>query len=268
MSSNLAWPVLHAVLALLLISGCGAPGGPQTAQQPTALRLYSGAGLRAPVDEIVQAFRQKHNLAIECDYAGSDVLLSKLKLLKQGDLYIPGDEQYVDQAAAEGLVGERATLASQRPVILVKKDNPKGIRSLQDLAQPGLLLALGDEKACAIGKSTVALLKKNGIDAAAVEKNKVFNGMTVNELALQVKLGQTDATVVWDATAKLYAGQTEIVEIPAAQNIVSKVPIAVLSFSQQKDQAKRFLEFARSGEGREIFARHGYSPTPPQEPSR
>jgi molybdate transport system substrate-binding protein len=156
----------------------------------------------------------------------------------------------------------------QVPVILVKKGNPKGVKSLQDFTQPGLRLGLGDDKACAIGKSTQALLKKNNIDLQAVEKNKVYNGMTVNELGLQVKLGQVDASVVWDAVAKLFSEHADSIEIPAGQNVVSTIPVATLSFSRHADWAVRFLEFAQSEEGHHIFARHGYSAAPPQESSR
>jgi molybdate transport system substrate-binding protein len=261
--------VFVASVLLVACVGCGTGSGqPSTSQANVSLRLYCGAGLRPPVDEIAMAFQQKHGIKIECDYAGSEVLLSKLKHSKEGDLYMPGDAHYVDQAAAEGMVVVRTAVASQEPVILVKKGNPKGLKSLHDFARPGLNLALGDGKACAIGKSTLALLKKNGLDLQAVEKNKVYNGMTVSELALQVKLGQADASVVWDATAKLFADQTDTIQIPAAQNIISIVPVATLSFSQHADSALKFLEFVRSEESRRIFERHGYSAAPQQETSR
>lgn len=257
-----------AAFLLAASAGCGSPDGQPTAQKPLALRLYCAAGMRPPIDEIAKAFQDKHGIVIECDYQGSEVLLSKLKHSRQGDLYIPGDAQYVDQAAAEGFVVARATIASQVPAILVKKGNPKNIKSLQDFARPGLRLALGDAKACAIGKCIVTLLKKNNIDAQAVETNRVYNGMTVNELALQVKLGQVDAALIWDAMGKLFAENADVIPIPPEQNIVSVVPVATLTFSRHPDWAQKFLEFARSEESHRIFERHGYSPAPPQEPSR
>ena len=69
-------------------------------------------------------------------------------------------------------------------------------------------------------------------------------------------------TYAMEAVARQFAG--DIVEIPPEQNIVSTIPIAVLSFSRFPDAAMRFIEFVASEEGRRIFREHKYTVDPPE----
>jgi len=51
--------------------------------------FYCGAGIRPAVADIITAFEAEHGISIVTDYAGSEVLLSKIKLTQVGDLYMP-----------------------------------------------------------------------------------------------------------------------------------------------------------------------------------
>jgi molybdate transport system substrate-binding protein len=224
------------------------------------LLLLCGAGLRAPIEEIVGAYRAEGRGEVAVDYAGSEKLLSRLKLSRRGDLFLPGESLYIDQAAKAGLVRSRRDICRWVPVILVAKGNPKGIRSLQDLARPGLKLGLGNPEACAIGRQTVEILRKNGLDPDAVYRQAIFQSLTVNELGLHVKLGTLDATLVWDAIASFYAEHAEAVTLPEAQNITTTVPVAVLATSPLPDAAAAFAAYLESDRAKEIFRKHHYTP--------
>ncbi len=247
------------LLLAITVAGCGKKSG----RKPTLL-LYCGAGIREPVAEAIGEFEEAHGVSVQADYAGSNVLLSRIKLRRRGDLYIPGDMHYVRQAEEDGLIASSKDACYFVPVILVVNGNPKQIGELADLARPGVRLGLGDPEACAIGRTTADLLEKNGVDAAKIEPNVVFRSMTVNELGLQIKAGKLDATIVWDAIARQYPDDGQIVEIPPENNIISTVPVAVLNSSAQPELAGKFQAFIASEHGREIFARHGYSTELPE----
>jgi ABC-type molybdate transport system substrate-binding protein len=124
---------------------------------------------------------------------------------------------------------------------------------------------LGNPEACAIGRISRRLFATNGVAWDRVEKNLVFQSMTVNELGVQIQTGSLDAVIVWDAVANQYLEQGELVTIPVEQNVISTVPVGILEFSQHKDLARRFAEFARSDQGRSIFLKHHYRINPPSE---
>ena len=228
------------------------------------LTLYCGAGIRPPVAEVVEAFTADTGVTVRCDYAGSGVLLTRLRARPQGDLYMPGDVHYVDLAAKHNLVRSKHGVCYFVPVILVRKGNPKNIRTLKDLTRAGVRLGLGRPEACAIGRLVEKIFDKNRIDRDAVQKNLVFSSLTVNELGLQVKAGKLDATIVWDAVAAYYPDAAEPVAIPASQNIISRVAIGVLRSAKDTDLAERFVAFLTGPRARAIFRKHHYTIDPPK----
>ncbi len=246
------------LLAIVLVVPLGRNG-------EQALYFYCGAGLRPAVAEIVEAFTAETTIPVECDYAGSGMLISRVRLAQTGDLFMPGDVWYLDQLAEHGLVESKEMVTYFEPVIIVPKENPAGIRGLADLERPGVRLGLGNPAACQIGRITQKIFEKNDIDAAAIAKNLTFSSMTVNELGLQLATGRIDAAIVWDAIAAYYPDAATVVRIPLGQNEISHVAIGVLSSTTNKAAAHSFVDFITSQRGKEIFAKHHYRTEPPDE---
>ncbi len=250
--------ILSVCLLLPLSLGCSGEN------EKTTLLLYSGAGIRPPVEEIAETFGQRHGVTVECDFAGSEILLARIKLSGAGDVYMPGDVHYIEQAKQEGLVAGSETACYFIPVILVQKGNPKDINSLSDLIKPGIRVGLGDPQACAIGRKAAKIFAKNDISEDDLAENVVFRALTVNDLGDKVKLGSLDAVIVWDAVAAYYADSTDVVQIPREKNVISTVPVAVLKSSKNPELAAKLRDFVTSDEGKAIFKKHHYSLTLPE----
>ena len=258
--------ILLAIAALTVCFACQQRPGvvPEDGDLPPLL-LFCGAGIQLPVSELVESFSQSYQCRMEVDYAGSELLLSRITLKKNGDLYMPGDQSYVDIAAEAGMIESSTVACYFVPTILVEKGNPKRVASLQDLTREGLRLGLGDAKACAIGRQSKKIFEKNNIPWTDVESNLAFQSLTVNELGIQIQAGSLDAVIVWDAVASQYLEHGELVPIPMEQNVISTVPVGILEFSRQKALARQFAEFAASERGQAIFRRHHYRVHPPIE---
>lgn len=247
------------VVAAVLLAGCESKESEEEQAAEKELLLYCGAGIRPPAAELAETFGREHNVKIITDYAGSEVLLSKIKLVRRGDLYMPGDKHYIQQADREGMIYSSQKVCYFIPTILVQKGNPKKIRGLEDLLKTGVKLGLGDPRACAIGRKTKKIFAKNNIEWAEVEKNLKFQSLTVNELGMQVQAKALDAVIVWDAIAKYYSEHGEEVPIPPEQNVISTVDIGVLAFTQNRPMAEKFVDFAASPQGQAIFKKHLYT---------
>lgn len=257
----------RAILAVIIIPavlliGCDSKEDGQST--PEELLLYCGAGIRPPADELVEVFEREHDVKIALDYAGSEVLLSKIKLIHRGDLYMPGDKHYIEQAAQADMILSRRSVCYWVPTILVQKGNPKEIRGLKDLFKPGIKLGLGDSGACAIGRTSKQILEKNNIAWEGIEKNLVFQSLTVNELGMQIQAKALDAVIVWDAIAKYYSDYGDEIPIPVENNVISTVDIGVLKFTKHQELAEMFVDFMTSEAGRRIFQKHNYSTRPPE----
>jgi len=252
------------LVAVVIFAGCSRKGKEGPDSQAKELLLYCGAGIRPPADELVETFGHEHGVKIATDYAGSETLLSTIRLVRRGDLYMPGDKHYVDQAGQEGMILSQRSVCYFVPTILVQKGNPKNVHGLEDLLRPGLKLGLGDAKACAIGRKTKLIFAKNNIAWDDIKKQVMYQSLTVNELGMQIQAKALDAVIVWDAMARYYSEYGEEIPIPVEKNVISTVDIGVLTFTQNRELAEKFVEFAASVRGRNIFRKHNYTVEPPE----
>lgn len=254
--------IFAIITVTILLAGCDAKKPQESTEKE--LLLYCGAGIRPPVAELAETFGREHGIKVVINYAGSEVLLSTIKLTRRGDLYMPGDKHYVQQAADEGMILSSKSVCYWVPTILVQKDNPKKIRHLEDLLRADIKLGLGDAKACAIGRKTKKIFAKNNIPWTDVEKNMVYQSLTVTELGMQIQSKALDAVIVWDATARYFAKYGDEVAIPVERNLISTIDIGVLSFTEQKQAAEKFVDFITSERGLKIFSKHNYRTSPPE----
>ncbi len=234
---------------------------PEAAGAPPLL-LYCAAGIKAPVQAVVDEYRDTSGAIVRVQYGGSGTLLSQLRVAKQGDLYLAGDSSYIDLAREQGLVAESIPVAYLRPVIAVPKGNPKGIASIADLLAEEVRTSLGLPEAASVGRQSKELLSKIGLwerIGAAVENRGVFKP-TVNEVAIDVEIGAVDAGIVWDATVAQFP-ELEAVPIREAKDFVLTVSVGVLRSCERPAAALRFARYLTARDrGLPIFAEHGFRP--------
>jgi molybdate transport system substrate-binding protein len=249
----------------LAAAGCGgenppgvpADNGPDSigiVRAGRELTVYCAAGVRPPVAELAEEFGRRENLRVATVYSGSGVLLSQIDLAQRGDVYVAGDQFFMQQAVNKGLVAKPVPVAHWVAVIGVQKGNPKGVKGVADLARADLKVGLCDEKAAAVGRSAASMLAKAGL--AGKVKPAVIT-MTVNELGNHLKFGTLDAAIIWDAIAKQYDVDAVPIE-PQWRESVS-IPAGVLKFTKDERFARKFVEFLAGEDGRRAFAKHGYT---------
>ena len=252
--------VCFILLVIVCSAGCVTE---KTNYDGQSLLVYSGAGLKDPMAEIGIAFGEKYNTTVDLTYGGSGVLISQMTTTQLGDIFIPGGEPDYQNALAKGLVSaEYQPVAYHVPVIAVAKGNPYGITVVEDLAKPGLRVALGDVNSTAIGKASVIIFNKAGV-SDAVEKNVVLCGATINEVVTALSTGNADAAVLTLDCADQDLFTT--IEIPVTDNSILITPIGVTTFTTQPELAQLFADFVASDEGKAIFEKYGFPGYPDEK---
>jgi len=168
MSAKRSW--LYGLAGILLLgllaamAGCGGErnqdGGKVGEPAPATLLVYSGAGLKKPVEEIDAAFQKQTGIKVTYAFGGSAQLNSQILLTKKGDVYLPGDVE--ELAPLKEMVKWKKDVVYHLPALAVPKTNPAGVRTLADLGRPGVKVALGDPQANPIGKLADRLLQESG----------------------------------------------------------------------------------------------------------
>jgi molybdate transport system substrate-binding protein len=225
-------------------------------QQTKPLLVFSGAGLKKPMDEIGKVFEEKYGVKVQYTYAGAGQNLSQIALTGEGDVFTPGDISFYETAKEQGLVDSKKDIAYHVPIIAVPADNPANIQTLEDLAKPGVKIVLGDPQSAAIGRVSMKIFEKKGI-LDQVQNNVIATTPTVNELVSYVSMKQADASIIWEDNAKNIT-EIKTLEIPKEQNIIKTVPISLITKSTNKEMAQKFIDFVTSDEGKSIYKKHGF----------
>lgn len=256
---------LIILAALLWTAGCTvqSPTTTDTNATPGAsdvsLFVYSGAGLKKPMNEIGKAFTEKTGINVEYNFAGAGALVSQMELSRKGDVFVSGGTPDYRIARDKGLVGEPGYVAYHVPIIAFQKGNPKNITSVDDLARPGLKLALGGVESTAIGKAGDILFEKHGI-RDAVEENVVLRAPTINEVVIAMEMGTADAALL--TLDSVNPETMDTIDLAQEDSLTLIVPIGPTTFTTQPDAARQFVAFVTSDEGKAFFAKHGF-PTYP-----
>lgn len=257
---NLAVLVAMCVGAgVIFFTACSPKSGQSPAAQDSkSLFVFCAAGIKPPVEAVAQAYEKECGVKVQFQFAGSGQLLANLKVAKGADLFIPGDASYIALGRQQGLLAEVVPLAKQHPVIAVKKGNPKNIQAVKDLLTAKVSLANPD--AASIGTVVRDILKASG-EWEALEKQARQAGVfkaTVNDVANDVKLGAVEAGIVWDSTVGQYP-DLEAVRVPAFDQAVQEVSVAVVTSSTQPTEALRFARYlGAQDKGQLQFARHHF----------
>lgn len=262
--------ILACAVAVFLAGGCTDQKAMMTAVDnqdtdlfddtgETVLLVYCGAGMKEPMEEIAELYQKEKEIGIEYTYGNAAHLLSQIDLLQSGDAYMPGARSYIQTAIDKGYVNRTEDVVYHVMIIAVPKGNPANITTVDDLAKPGIRVALGDPEGPAIGKAAKKMLEREGL-WKAVDANTVVTAATVNELVVYLEMDQADATVIWE---DLYNPVTmDIVEIPREIGVVNVVPIGSLVFSENPKIADEFVDFVASDKSKMIFSKHGFTTYP------
>ncbi|MCZ6792929.1 MAG: substrate-binding domain-containing protein [Planctomycetota bacterium] len=223
------------------------------------LIFFCAAGMMPPVELAKKAYEEEFGRQVQIQYGGSGTLLSNLQVAGKVDLYLAADSSYIDIARERGLVAESIPLAYLRPVIAVRKGNPRNILGIDDLLRSDVAFALANPDAAAVGRVTRSVLEKSGRWEAIRERTRVLKP-TVMDLANDLKLGAVDAAVIWDATANQY-DEIDIVSVPEFHAVEREITVGIATASEDPRGALHFARYLGAPEkGLRYFREKGYRP--------
>jgi len=220
------------------------------------LIILCGSSFVKPTKQLCAEFTAQTGWATAMTVGGSEDFLPQVKTGKIGDVLVTHDP-FLDYVRAAGALADHAQVGLVAPVLAVQKGNPRKLTCLEDLAQPGLRVALSDPKYSTCGEMVFKLLEKKGIKDAVLKnvENRLTKGHP--KLCTFLKTQVVDAVIIWNGVAYTFKNDLEVVPTPYEYDTEILVHVIGLSYSHQTEALGKFMEFARS-RGPEIFAEHGY----------
>lgn len=260
------WQILAVVASFALLgvlsAGLFARRGsssikPAAGQEP--LVVYCAASNKSVVEAIRADYEKEFGTPLEIQYGASQSLLAALEVAGSGDLYLPADDSYLKIARDRGLIGDEFPLARMQAVVAVPKGNPKNIKTLADLLTGDIKLSQANPDAAAIGKLTRQALSPSG-DWDKLHARTTVYKTTVNEVANDVKVGASDAGIVFDAVLHDY-DSLEAVAIPELATAQAHIAAAVVKNSKQSQSALQFARYLSAADkGLVRYKEYGFEP--------
>ncbi|HZW05075.1 MAG TPA: molybdate ABC transporter substrate-binding protein [Anaerolineaceae bacterium] len=257
--------------ALALLLGACAPPPARTnsaAAGPATLDVYAAASLSGAFDDIGRAFAgQTPGVEMRHNFAGSQAVAQQIINGAPADVFASADARQMDAVVASGLIAAEDVhvFARNHLVIIVPPDNPAGIGSLADLAQPGLALVLAAEEVPLGAYSrqmlgSAAALPEYGADfASRVLANVVSLEDNVRAVVTKVALGEADAGIAYanDAAGDAVVGW---VAVPAGLDVTASYYLAAVAKRPNRALADQYVDFVLSEQGQAILAENGLVP--------
>src|SRR5262245_41964754 len=137
--------LLFVVLAALMLAACGGGDGDDQNQAADTAGAETGAQITVFAAASLTEVFPKIDPAPRYSFAGSDELAAQIREGAPADVYAAASAKYTQQLFDEGLVDEPVTFASNQLVLIVPKDNPAGIETIEDVTKPGTKLVIAAE---------------------------------------------------------------------------------------------------------------------------
>lgn len=243
-----------------------------------SIKVFTAKACYAPLNEAARLYEKERGVRIEtlvCGRAcaeavakdtsqGHEIVLGQPEtfLLEIGeipglDVAVAGAEYLFDDGEDHRIIigATRRSLGLRESAILVGKGNPRGIRGLSDLLQPGLR----------IGISVIDCLKGLWEDICGRERiiEKVRRNVTTHltgcvAITQAVIEGKIDAGFGWTTFKALGRGELDVVPLPPDRRVCRSTCAAVMKQSANAKAAGDFIGFLASEAGQAIYEKHGW----------
>lgn len=239
----------HVVAAMITMS---CPGVAQT------LHVYGPGGPLAPIKECAVLYGQTTGVSVVVQAGPEKQWFSAAQ--QDADVIFGGADYMLTQFALDhdGFLreGSRVELYDRAAGILVRPGNPKGIRSLRDLAKPGVrILDVNGAGQLGLWEDLVGRLQL----ISEFQHNIAFS---VANSAEAIKAWDTrpelDAWVTYESWAKRLPATTTLVQLPSSGRMYRGTPIAITARSENTEQAAAFIRFLKTPQAHAIFVKWGW----------
>ena len=280
--SKLAWCAVLTTSALLL-AACGGGSGSGGSGDKVQLSLVAYSTPQEAYEQIIKAYQktpQGRNVTFTKSFGGSGDQSRAVESGLRADIVAFSLEPDMTRLVKAKLVAEdwnkdeHAGMITESVVVVgTRKGNPKGLRTWDDVAKPGVEVITPNPFTSGGARWNVmaaygAASKKGAEQQAGVDYlQALFANVPVQDDSARKSLqtfssGKGDAILAYENEA-IFAQQknAELDYVVPDDTILIENPAAVTAKSEHPTEAKAFLEFLRSKEAQEIFVKNGYRPT-------
>jgi len=240
--------------AAMLIAASVPQPGAAASNQVVALVASNAKGA---FTEIIKDFETKHKgVTVKATYLGGTQIGTMVDTQEVADVILVGSSTTDKEAQ---LLGPATPVLRNREIILVPKNNPANIKTVKDLANPNVKLAIGTPGS-AVGK-----LASQVIQNAAGTFGFAYVKAVRDNVKVQAEKGSDVVAAVGGAANAAIAFESDrddakytMIPIDEKFNVVSTYNMAVTKNSKNAAMAKSLVDLVSGSEGQAILKKYNY----------
>lgn len=248
----------------------------------TQLTLFVAGNQFMVFPKLIRAFKKEHPEIRHIFYetlppgilakqmVRKGITIGNLHLTVQPDVYESGLKRMKKEVKSGMVTGKLVAYAQNNLALMVRKGNPKHVRTLLDLGNSSLRLSLPNPKWEGIGQQIRASLLKAGgpklVHKIFVDKRKnkttYLTHIHHRQTAYRILRGQSDAGITWISEAlfqKKIGHPIDVVRIPAKLNTEATYVAAMAKGAPHAENARLWLKFLQSSRARAIYQQYGFT---------
>ncbi|AKB13970.1 molybdate transport system substrate-binding protein [Methanosarcina thermophila] len=263
--------VLLVLLGVFLAIGCTDNGSETaneddadtpTSKQESEIIVSAAASLTEAFSDMEPQFEAENpGIDVNFNFGASGNLRKQIEGGAPVDVFASADQKNMDILAEKELIENttRKDFGQNSLVLIVPASSALNITGIESLTSPDVeRIAIGNPETVPVGNYTRTALTEAGIWNQL--ENKFVLAEDVKAVLTYVERGEVDAGFVYMTDAKTAEpGTIEIVTNVTVSTPIS-YPIAVVSASDNKEEAQEFVDFVTGEEGQKILENYGFTP--------
>jgi molybdate transport system substrate-binding protein len=225
-----------------------------------SITVAEAASLTDAFAEIAAKFqKQNKGATITLNPAASSALVTQIQGGAPADVFASADLTNMDKLVTSGNVkAAPQTFARNQMEIVTKPGNPKGVKSVTDLPNVGVVALCGATVPCGVYATNILNRAK-----VTIPESSITRGADVKTTLAAVTQGDAQAGIVYVTDAKAAGSTATGVEIPEHENVIAVYPIAPIAGTSNGKLANAFISYVLSPAGQKILAKYGFLPPNP-----
>ncbi|MEG1741301.1 MAG: molybdate ABC transporter substrate-binding protein [Acetivibrio sp.] len=239
----------------VLLTACGK-------NKQTTLLVAAASSLEySYTEELIPMFQKLYpNIMVEGTYDSSGKLQTQIEEGMEADVFMSAASKQMTSLKDESLIDADSivNLLENKIVLIAEKDNKTGLTTFEDIVKAETI-ALGDSESVPAGQYAKEALTSLSLWDTVEEKSSL--GTNVTEVLNWVAEGSADAGIVYATDAATTEEVAVIAEAPEG-TLAEPVlyPIGIVSNSEKKEAAQKFVEFLQTEEALAVFEKYGFTP--------
>lgn len=251
-----------AVACAVLVTGCGSASASNQAE-PAGLgqdddlggtvTVLAAASLTESFSDLATDFEKRHpGVTVRTSFGASSTLAQQILKGAPADVFASASTVNMKQVADAGRAPDPSVFARNVMEVAVPASNPAQIHSLSDLADPSVTLAICQPQVpCGHLAEQVFARAGLSVTPSTLEAD-------VKATLTKVRLGEVDAGLVYATDVRSAPDAVRGIAIDPANNASTSYPIAALTDADNPRAAEAFVDFVRSGHGRDVLRSYGF----------